>query len=90
MQKKSIRGLSVYRKISERFWASLAAASVGYLPNAYYNYRKHRKADYYTQKSKVQAQIREIYHEAQWSGRIPKHDRLSGTQRLPLQSDNHP
>ena len=32
-------------------------------PNAYYNYRKHRKADYYTQKSKVQAQIREIYHE---------------------------
>ncbi|HIR87573.1 MAG TPA: IS3 family transposase, partial [Candidatus Fimimorpha faecalis] len=32
-------------------------------PNAYYNYRKHRKANYYTQKSKVQAQIREIYHE---------------------------
>ena len=32
-------------------------------PNAYYNYRKHRKADYYTKKSKVQAQIREIYHE---------------------------
>ena len=32
-------------------------------PNAYYNYRKHRKAAYYTQKSKVQAQIREIYHE---------------------------
>lgn len=32
-------------------------------PNAYYNYRKHRKADYYTQKSKVHEQIREIYHE---------------------------
>ena len=32
-------------------------------PNAYYNYRKHRKADYDTQKSEVQAKIREIYHE---------------------------
>ena len=31
-------------------------------PNAYYNYRKHRKADYYTQKSEVMAQIRDIYH----------------------------
>ena len=31
-------------------------------PNAYYNYRKHRKADYDTQKSEVQAQIRDIYH----------------------------
>ncbi len=31
-------------------------------PNAYYNYRKHRKADYDTQKSEVMAQIRDIYH----------------------------
>ena len=31
-------------------------------PNAYYNYRKHRKADYYAQKAKVQEQIRSIYH----------------------------
>ena len=31
-------------------------------PNAYYNYRKHRKAGYYTQKSEVQTQIRDIYH----------------------------
>ncbi len=31
-------------------------------PNAYYNYRKHRKADYYTQKAKVQEQIRDICH----------------------------
>ena len=31
--------------------------------NAYYNYRKHRKADYYAQKNEVQEQIREIYHE---------------------------
>mgnify|MGYP000405871712 FL=1 len=26
------------------------------------NYRKHRKADYYTLKAEVQAQIQEIYH----------------------------
>ena len=31
-------------------------------PNAYYNYRKHRKADYYAQKAKIQEQIRNIYH----------------------------
>ena len=31
-------------------------------PNAYYNYRKHQKAGYYTKKSGVHAQIREIYH----------------------------
>ena len=32
-------------------------------PNAYYNYRKHRKADYYAHKEEVKAQIEEIYHE---------------------------
>lgn len=32
-------------------------------PNAYYNYLKHRKADYYAHKSEVLAQIEEIYHE---------------------------
>ena len=32
-------------------------------PNAYYNYRKHRKADYYAHKSEVLEQIEEIYHE---------------------------
>ena len=32
-------------------------------PNAYYNYRKHRKAEYYTQKTKVQEQITKIYHD---------------------------
>ena len=31
-------------------------------PNAYYNYRKHRKADYYALKSEVLTQIEEIYH----------------------------
>ena len=31
-------------------------------PNAYYNYRKHRKAHYYAQKTEVQEQIRSIYH----------------------------
>ena len=35
---------------------------LGICPNAYYNYRKHRKADYYAQKAVVQEQIRSIYH----------------------------
>ena len=35
---------------------------LGICPNAYYNYRKHRKADYYAQKEKVREQIEEIYH----------------------------
>lgn len=32
-------------------------------PNAYYNYRKHRKADYYAHKQEVKTQIQEIYHQ---------------------------
>ncbi len=35
---------------------------LGICPNAYYNYRKHRKADCYARKEAVKAQIREIYH----------------------------
>ncbi|MCI8390296.1 MAG: IS3 family transposase, partial [Roseburia sp.] len=35
---------------------------LGICPNAYYNYRKHRKADYYAQKTEVQEQIRDIYY----------------------------
>jgi hypothetical protein len=31
-------------------------------PNAYYNYRKHRKADYYARKEIAKAQIRDIYY----------------------------
>jgi len=31
-------------------------------PNAYYNYQKHRKADYYAQKAAVHEQIQGIYH----------------------------
>ena len=31
-------------------------------PNAYYNYRKHRKADYYAHKAEVQTQLQTIYH----------------------------
>lgn len=30
--------------------------------NAYYNYRKHWEADYYTQKSEVMAPIKNTYH----------------------------
>lgn len=35
---------------------------LGLCPNAYYNYLKHRKADYLARKAEVHAQIREIYH----------------------------
>ncbi len=35
---------------------------LGICPNAYYNYRKHRKADYYAQKEKIKELIEEIYH----------------------------
>ena len=35
---------------------------LGICPNACYNYRKHRKADYRAQKEKVKEQIEEIYH----------------------------
>ena len=31
-------------------------------PNAYYNYRKHRKAEYHARKEAVKKRIREIYH----------------------------
>ncbi len=32
-------------------------------PNAYYNYKKHRKADYYAQKNKIKDNIEDLYHE---------------------------
>ncbi len=35
----------------------------GIYPNAYYNYRKHRKAPYQAQKEQKQALLMEIYHE---------------------------
>ncbi len=35
---------------------------LGLYPNAYYNYRKDRKRDYYAQKAQVHKQIQKIYH----------------------------
>ena len=35
---------------------------LGICRNAYYNYRKHRKADYYAKKDAAKALIGEIYH----------------------------
>lgn len=32
-------------------------------PNAYYNYRKYRKADYYARREKTLSKITDIYHE---------------------------
>ena len=60
MQRKSIRGLSVYRKYHKDCGVRWSLRRLDICPNAYYNYRK---ADYYTQKSKVQTQVVEIYHE---------------------------
>ena len=41
---------------------------MGICPNAYYNYRKQAKAEYYQQKQQTCNKIREIYHECE--GRI--------------------
>lgn len=46
----------------EEFGVRWLLRRLGISPNAYYNYRKHRKADYYAQKAEVQEQIRQIYH----------------------------
>ena len=36
---------------------------MGIVPNAYYNYLKNRKADYYERKAKIKKEISNIYHE---------------------------
>ncbi len=57
--------LEAYRFIEQHnreFGVRWILRRLGICPNAYYNYRKHRKADYYTQKEAVKAQIKEIYH----------------------------
>ena len=57
--------LEAYRFIDqhhEEFGIHWLLRRLGICPNAYYNYRKHRKADYYTQKEKVKEKIKEIYH----------------------------
>ena len=47
----------------EVFGARWLLKRLGIYPNAYYNYRKHRKADYYARKAEILAQISEIYHK---------------------------
>ena len=54
----------VYRFIDEHheeFGICWLLRQLEICPNAYYNYHKHRKADYYTQKSEVLSQIEDIY-----------------------------
>ena len=46
----------------EEFGVRWLLRRLGMSPNAYYNYRKQRKADYYAQKEEVQEQIKGIYH----------------------------
>ena len=62
MQRKSIRGLPFIEQYHELFGLRWLLRRLNICPNAYYNYRKHRKADYYAQKAEVLAQIQEIYH----------------------------
>lgn len=57
--------LEAYRFIdqySEEFGIRWLLSRLEIYPDAYYNYRKHRKADYYTQKSGGMEQTRDIYH----------------------------
>ena len=49
-----------YREVFGTRWL---LKRLGIYPNAYYNYRKHRKADYYARKAEILAQISEIYHK---------------------------
>ena len=46
----------------EEFGVRWLLRRLGLCPNAYYNYRKNRKAYYDTKKAEVQKQIRSIYH----------------------------
>lgn len=61
--KKKLEAYRFVEKYQKDFGLRWLLRRLNICPNAYYNYRKHRKADYYTQKSRVQAQIRKIYHE---------------------------
>ena len=57
--------LEAYRFINqhhEEFGVRWLLRRLGICPNAYYNYRKHRKVGYYAQKAEVKQQIEEIYH----------------------------
>ena len=57
--------LEAYRFIDQhhkKYGVRWLLKRLGICPNAYYNYRKHRKADYRAPKAEVQEQIRDIYH----------------------------
>ena len=63
--RRELEELEAYRFIEEHhklFGLRWLLRRLEICPNAYYNYRKHRKADYYARKAEVQAQIQEIYH----------------------------
>lgn len=58
--------LEAYRFIDqyyEEFGIRWRLRRLSLYPNAYYNYRKHRKANYYAKKAEVQKKIDEIYHK---------------------------
>lgn len=56
----------VYRFIENhknQFGLRWLLSKTGIFPNAYYNYLKHSKSDYYAQKNAICDEIKEIYHE---------------------------
>lgn len=57
--------MTAYRFIEENhhiFGVRWLLRRLSIYPNAYYNYLKHRKVDYYSQKTKIKEQILAIYH----------------------------
>ena len=58
--------LEAYRFIDEHqkeFGIRWLLNQLDIYPNAYYNYRKKRKVDYYAHKEEVKSEIEKIYHE---------------------------
>ncbi|MEY8335620.1 IS3 family transposase [Lachnospiraceae bacterium 47-T17] len=51
------------KRENEEFGTRWLLGRRGICPNACYNYRKHRKEDYYAKKAEVLGKIDEIYHK---------------------------
>ena len=60
-QRESSRGISIHRRTSGSIWCLLRRLKI--YPNAYYNYRKHRRAKETARKRNILRQIQTIYHK---------------------------
>lgn len=63
MQKKRLEAYRFIEQYGSVYGIRWLLRRLGIVPNAYYNYLKNRKADYYEHKAKIQAEISNIYHE---------------------------